>query len=158
MKKIAKIISSSLILGMSLAVFMSCERIDLEGIGELNKIELWYGPYTNDAAPLPSDSALIDLVEKDLGISLTAVPLPSNKDEQTEMIMEAAKNNTLPDLFMVNRDVLSVLVKENKVARVDPLYPMMPERTHKMYDEAAKQAKAEGYEFYFEGLARQTRT
>lgn len=140
MKKIAKIISSSLILGMSLAVFMSCERIDLEGIGELNKIELWYGPYTNDAAPLPSDSALIDFVEKDLGISLTAVPLPSNKDEQTEMIMEAAKNNTLPDLFMVNRDVLSVLVKENKVARVDPLYPMMPERTHKMYDEAAKQA------------------
>ena len=121
-------------------LFAACERIDLEGIGELNKIELWYGPYTNDAAPLPADSVLIDRVEKDLGISLTPVPLPSNKDEQSEMIMEAAKNNTLPDIFMVNRDVLSVLVKENKVSRVDPLYAMMPERTAQMYDETAKLA------------------
>jgi len=118
-------------------LLVSCERIDIEGIGELNKIELWYGPYTNDAAPLPQDSVLIDFVEKDLGISLKTVPLPSNKDEQSEMILEAARTNSLPDLFMVNRDVLSTLVKENKVARVDSLYAKMPERTKQMYDETA---------------------
>ncbi|WP_296324123.1 extracellular solute-binding protein [Treponema sp. UBA3813] len=135
MKKFAKIISLFLVTGVLLT---ACERIDIEGIGELNQIELWYSPYSSDAAPLPHDSVLIDHVEKDLGISLVTVPLPSNKDEQTEMIMEAARTNSLPDIFMVNRDVLSTLVKENKVARVDSLYPLMPERTAMMYDETAR--------------------
>ena len=137
MKKISKIILTFFAFGILLS---SCQRIDIEGIGELNKIELWYGPYTNDAAPLPQDSSLIDFVEKDLGISLTTVPLPSNKDEQAEMILEAAKTNSLPDIFMVNRDVLSTLVKQNKVARVDSMYEMMPERTKQMYDENARAA------------------
>ncbi|MCR4821656.1 MAG: extracellular solute-binding protein [Treponema sp.] len=139
MKKIVKIISSVFAAGVLLT---ACERIDIEGIGELNKIELWYGPYTSDAAPLPSDGVLVDLVEKDLGISLNAVPLPSNKDEQAEMILEAAHNNTLPDIFMVNRDLLTTLVKENYVARVDSLFPMMPERTAKMYDETARSSSS----------------
>lgn len=138
MKKLVKIISSFLALGTTLAVFTACERIDIEGIGELNKIELWYGPYTTDAAPLPDDGVLIDLVEKDLGISLKAVPLPSSKEEQQEMIMEAAHSNSLPDIFMVNRDLLSVLVKENYVTRVDSMYHLMPERTAKMYDAVSK--------------------
>ena len=138
MKKIVRIISSFLLLGSMLAVFTACERIDIEGIGELNKIELWYCPYTSDAAPLPEDGVLIDLVEKDLGISLKAVPLPSNKEDQAEMIFEAARTNSLPDLFMVNRDVLTTLVKENYVSRVDSLYPLMPERTAQMYDDTAR--------------------
>lgn len=135
MKKIAKIISS--FLGMSV-LLASCQKIDLEGIGELNKLELWYGPYTSDAAPLPADSVLIDHIEKDLGISLTTVALPSNKDEQEEMILEAVRTNSLPDIFMVNRDVLSTLVRENKVARVDPMFILMPIRSAEMYDDAAK--------------------
>ena len=135
MKKFVKIISSFFAAAILLT---ACERIDIEGIGELNKIEMWYSPYSSDAAPLPSDSALIDLIEKDLGISLTTVPLPSNKDEQAEMILEAARTNSLPDIFMVNRDVLTTLVKENKVARVDHLYPLMPERTAMMYDETSR--------------------
>lgn len=134
MKNIAKIISAFFCVSVLLA---SCQRIDIEGIGELNKIELWYGPYTSDAAPLPEDSVLIDHVEKDLGISLKTVPLPSNKDEQAEMILEAARSNSLPDIFMVNRDVLTTLVRENYVARVDSMYLQMPERTKQMYDETA---------------------
>ena len=134
MKKFVKIISSLFASGILLT---ACERIDIEGIGELNKLELWYSPYSSDAAPLPDDSVLIDFVEKDLGISLKAVPLPSNKDEQAEVILEAAKTNSLPDIFMVNRDVLTVLVRENKVTRVDGLFPLMAERTSKMYDETA---------------------
>ena len=135
MKKFTGIISSFLAVGF---LFTACERIDIEGINELNKLELWYSPYTSDAAPLPEDSVLIDHIEKDLGISLKAVPLPSNKDEQAEIILEAAKTNSLPDIFMVNRDILTVLVRENKVTRVDSLFQMMPERSAKMYDDAAK--------------------
>ena len=136
MKKIIKVLSLFLTAGL---IFTACERVDLEGIEELNKITLWYSPYTTDAAPLPDECVLIDHVEKDLGISLNAVPLPSNKDEQTEMIMEAARTNTMPDIFMVNRDTLSVLVKQNKVARVDSMYAQMPERTARMYNEESRQ-------------------
>ena len=135
MKKIIGIISSFLAAGL---LFTACERIDIEGIGELNKIELWYSPYSSDAAPLPEDCVLIDHVEKDLGISLKVVPLPSNKDEQDEMILDAARENALPDIFMVNRDVLTALVKDNKVTRVDRMYELMPERTAKMYDNTAR--------------------
>ena len=135
MKKFGSILLFSFV---AVTLFVSCQRIDIEGIGELNKIELWYGPYTNDADPLPEDCDLIDHVEKDLGISLKTVPIPSGKEEQAQMILEAARTNSLPDIFMVNRDVLTVLVKENQVARVDSLYVMMPARTSQMYDEAAK--------------------
>ena len=134
MKKLGSSILSSLV---AVTLFVSCQRIDIEGIGELNKIELWYAPYSSNAEPLPEDSVLIDHVEKDLGISLTAIPLPSNKDEQAEMILEAARTNSLPDIFMVNRDVLTTLVKENYVTHVDSLYPQMPERTKQMYDATA---------------------
>lgn len=149
MKKIIKIISAFLAAG---SLFVSCDRIDLEGIGELNKIEIWYGPYTSDAAPLPEDSVLVDFVEKDLGISLKAVPLPSSKDEQTELLLNAAKTNSLPDIFMVNRDVLTELVRGNYVTRVDSLFPLMPERTLKMYDDVAK--KAASFDGICYGLAQ----
>ena len=149
MKNIVKVISAFFATGVLLT---SCERIDIEGIGELNKIVLWYSPYTSDAAPLPEDSVLIDHVEKDLGISLTAVPLPSSRDEQNEMILEAARNGSLPDIFMVNREVLTTLVKENHVARVDGMYTLMPERTGLMYDENARAVAAfDGVDF---GLAQ----
>lgn len=135
MKKIFKIISAFFAAGILLT---ACERIDIEGIGELNKVVLWYSPYSSDAAPLPMDSVLIDHVEKDLGISLVAVPLPLDKAEQEALIMDAAHKNSLPDIFMVNRDMLTTLVKENYVARVDRMYELMPERTARMYDETAK--------------------
>lgn len=137
MKTFVKVISSVLAAGIFLT---ACERIDIEGIGELNKIELWYSPYTSDAAPLPEDGVLIDFIEKDLGISLKAVPLPSNKDEQEKLLLDAARSNSLPDIFMVNRDVLTTLVRENYVTRVDSLFPLMPERTMRMYDDVAKRA------------------
>ena len=135
MKKLGSSILSSFV---AVTLFVSCQRIDIEGIGELNKIELWYAPYSSNAEPLPEDSVLIDHVEKDLGISLVAKPLPQSKNEQATLILEAARTNTLPDIFMVNRDVLTTLVKENYVARVDHMYPLMPERTARMYDETAR--------------------
>ncbi len=134
MKKFFKIISLLLIF---CALFISCERIDLEGISELNHVELWYSPYTSDAAPLPENCELIDRIAGDLGIELKAVALPSDKNDQIEMITQAAKTNTLPDIFMVNRDTLTKLLKQNKVARLDSMFELMPERTAQMYDSAA---------------------
>lgn len=135
MMRIPRVISSVFAAGIMLA---SCQRFEGGGGGSLNKIELWYGPYTSDADPLPGDCFLIDRIERDLGISLVAVPMPAGKDEQEKMILDAARNNSLPDLFMVNRDVLTTLVRENKVARVDSMYAMMPERTKQMYDDTAR--------------------
>ena len=137
MKKIIKAASFFLTAGF---LFTACERIDIEGIDELNKIEMWYSPYSSDAAPLPQDSVLIDHIEKDLGISLSAVALPADKEEQDALILEAAKNNSLPDIFMVNREVLTTLVRENHVTRVDGLFKDMPVRTERIYDKDAQEA------------------
>lgn len=124
-------------------LFASCERIDdlLSGT-EQNKIELWYSPYTSDAAPLPEDCELVRQIEKSLGITFVAVPLPSSKDEQAELIFSAAEAHSLPDIFMVNRDTLVTLLKDNHVARVDKMYDMMPTRSAQMYDAAACAASA----------------
>lgn len=114
----------------SVFLFASCERIDslLSGT-ERTKIELWYSPYTSDAAPLPEDCELVRQIEKSLGITFVAVPLPSSKDEQAELIFSAAEAHSLPDIFMVNRDTLVTLLKDNHVARVDKMYDMMPTRS-----------------------------
>ncbi|WP_407428807.1 extracellular solute-binding protein [Treponema sp.] len=149
MKKFIKIILLSLTAGV---LFTACERVDLEGIGELNKVELWYGPYSNDAPPLPDDCVLIDHVEKDLGIKLKTVPLPSGKEDQMQMVLDAAKTNSLPDIFMVDRNTLVTLLKENKIARVDKMYEKMPKRSYQMYNEEARAATSfDGYSY---GLAQ----
>lgn len=148
MKRVLKIIASTVLVGVLLA---SCERVDIEGIGELNKLELWYSPYAPGAAPLPGDCVLIDHIEKDLGISLTAVPLPDSAEEQDARILEAARTNELPDIFMVSLDTLITLVRENWVCRVDRMYELMPERTLQMYDsEAIAAASVDGISY---GLA-----
>ncbi len=137
MKKIIKLFSLILAAGF---VFTACERIDVEGISELNDIEIWYSPYTSDAAPLPDECSLIDRVEADLGINLKCVALPTNKEELDKEILTAAKTNSLPDLFMVNRDILIRLLTDNKLARVDSMYDMMPERTKQMYNGPARRS------------------
>lgn len=144
MKKFIKLFS--LIFAVSF-VFTSCERIDVEGISELNEIEIWYSPYTSDAAPLPDECALIDRIEADLGIRLRCVALPTNKEELDKEILTAAKTNSLPDLFMANRDVLLQLLAENQIACVDSMYEMMPERTKQMYTGAARRSST------FDGLS-----
>lgn len=143
MKKIVTFLGAAFLFSF---IFISCDRIDLEGIGELNRVELWYSPYTSDAAPLPENSDLLDRIETDLGIELKAVALPSKGSEQTEMILQAAETNSLPDIFMVGRDTLTTLLKENKVARVDSMFDRMPERSKVMYDVAARESAS------FDGL------
>lgn len=144
MKKFIKLFS--LIFAVSF-VFTSCERIDVEGISELNEIEIWYSPYTSDAAPLPDECALIDRVEADLGIRLTCRALPTDKEELNNEILTASKTNSLPDLFMVNRDILLQLLADNKIARVDSMYELMPERTKQMYDGPSRRSST------FDGLS-----
>lgn len=135
MKRIIQALSLIISAGL---IFTSCERIDLEGIAELNEIELWYGPYTSDVGPLPDDCALINRIEGDLGIQLRCTALPSDREELDKMLFTAAKNNALPDIFMVNRDTLIRLLYDNQIARVDSLYPLMPERTRQMYPESIR--------------------
>ncbi|MBQ0051936.1 MAG: ABC transporter substrate-binding protein [Treponema sp.] len=137
MKKIFKALSLILASGL---FFTACERIDLEGIGELNEIEIWYSPYTSDAAPLPEDCDLIDHIEKDLGIKLKAVALPTNRDEQLSEIRYAAATNSLPDLFYASREIIIELLRTEQAARVDSMYKLMPERSRQMYDAAARKS------------------
>lgn len=144
MKKIIKLFS---LVFAAAFVFTACERVDVEGISELNDIEIWYSPYTSDAAPLPDECDLIDRVQADLGINLKCVALPTNKEELDREILTAAKTNSLPDLFMANRDVLLQLLAENKLARVDSMYEMMPERTKQMYSGASRRSST------FDGLS-----
>ena len=144
MKKIIKAVSLILAAGF---VFTACERIDMEGISELNEIEIWYSPYTSDAAPLPKECDLLDRIEGDLGINLKAVALPTDKDELSNAILSAAKTNSLPDLFYVNRDTLIKLLSEDKIARVDSMYPLMPVRTKQMYNGSSRRSST------FDGLS-----
>lgn len=137
MKRIIKITVLFLAQAFLLA---GCDRLDVADGNKNTEIEIWYSLYSSDAAPLPSDSFLVGLIEKRLGITLKAVPLPSGSERQDEAILEAARTNSLPDIFMVNRDVLASLVKENKVARLDSLYQRMPKRTEMMYDETSRMA------------------
>lgn len=131
----------------SCVMFTACERVDLEGLDELNEIEIWYSPYTSDAAPLPEDCDLINRIEADLGIRLKCVALPSSSKEQADEILAAAKTNSLPDLFMCNRDPLVVLLANNQLARLDSMYPLMPERTRLVHDGAARRSAT------FDGLS-----
>jgi putative aldouronate transport system substrate-binding protein len=59
--------------------------------------------------------------------------LPSTQADQDTKINAAAASNSLPDLFMVSRDVWYKLVQAGLVAKVDDLLPTMPVRTKGHY-------------------------
>lgn len=125
----------------SAAAFAVMALVSCDGAGESVRnvsVEIWYSPYSSADAPLPADWFGYKVIEEQLGIRVRAVPLPSRRDEQDALIEKAASSGTLPDLFMVSRDVLVRLVKADKVARVDSMFRLMPTRTRLMHDGAAR--------------------
>ena len=97
-------------------------------------IELWYGAAITEAGPIPDDWIGYDILREEHGIDLRLSVLPSNESDQDVRIQAAAAGNSLPDLFMVSRPVLTRLVDQGLVAPVDDYYQLMPNRTAQQYD------------------------
>ncbi len=97
-------------------------------------IELWYGAAVTEAGPPPADWAVLKLIRDKLNIDLRLTALPSSESDQDVKVSAAAAANSLPDLFMVRREVWPNLVRTGLVAPVDELYALMPTRTRIQYD------------------------
>ncbi|RPI87266.1 MAG: extracellular solute-binding protein, partial [Chloroflexi bacterium] len=99
-------------------------------------IELWAGGRVSEAGPPPDDWIAYQKIQDELNINLKLVLLPSTQTDQDTKINAAGASNSLPDLFMVSRDVWYKLVQAGLVAPVDDLLPLMPVRTATHYYDA----------------------
>ncbi len=99
-------------------------------------IELWAGGRVSEAGAPPDDWAAYDKILESAKVNLTLVLLPSTQADQDAKINAAAASNSLPDIFMVSRDVWYKLVEAGLVANVDDLLPLMPVRTETHYYDA----------------------
>ncbi len=103
---------------------------------KVEDIELWAGGRVSEAAPPPDDWVAYGIIKDKVKVNLKLVLLPSTQTDQDTRINAAAASNSLPDLFMVSRDVLYRLVQAGLVAKVDDLLPLMPVRTKGHYSNA----------------------
>jgi putative aldouronate transport system substrate-binding protein len=101
-------------------------------------LEIWYGATASEAGAPPADWSAYRIIREKLGIEVKLTALPSNESDSNVKINAAGAARALPDLFMVSRDTLSLLIKNHLVAPVDTLYPMMPHRTSLMYDDDSR--------------------
>ncbi len=101
----------------------------------ITDIELWAGGRVSEAGPPPDDWVAYDIIRESAKVNLKLVLLPSTQQDQDTKINAAAASNSLPDLFMVNRDVWYKLVQAGLVAKVDDLLPLMPVRTAGHYSD-----------------------
>ncbi len=99
-------------------------------------IELWAGGRVSEAGAPPDDWVAYDKILESAKVNLTLVLLPSTQADQDTKINAAAASNSLPDVFMVSRDVWYKLVEAGLVANVDDLLPLMPVRTETHYYDA----------------------
>ncbi len=99
-------------------------------------IELWAGGRVSEAGPPPDDWVAYDIIKEKAQVNLKLVLQPSTQADQDAKINTAAASNSLPDVFMVSRDVLYKLVQAGLVAKVDDLLPLMPTRTETHYADA----------------------
>lgn len=99
-------------------------------------IELWAGGRVSEAGPPPDDWVAYQVIKDSAKVNLKLVLLPSTQQDQDTKINAAAASNSLPDVFMVNRDVWYKLVQNGLVAKVDDLLPLMPVRTKGHYSDA----------------------
>ena len=98
-------------------------------------IELWAGGRVSEAGPPPDDWVAYDIMRDSAKVNLKLVLLPSTQADQDTKINAAAASNSLPDVFMVSRDVWYKLVQNGLVAKVDDLLPLMPVRTKGHYSD-----------------------
>ena len=103
---------------------------------EVVDLELWAGGRVSEAGPPPEDWVAYDIIREQAKVNLNLVLLPSTQADQDTKINAAAASNSLPDVFMVSRDVLYKLVQAGLVAKVDDLLPLMPTRTAGHYADA----------------------
>lgn len=130
------------ILSISLAlVFSSCR----EKIPELHPtadnpvtISLWYDATVTEAGAPPADWIAYKIIREKFGINLELTMLPVNPAEKNIKVNAAADGDTLPDMAVVNREPLLNLIKKDLIMPVDDLYPLMPRRTEKMYNETSR--------------------
>lgn len=101
-------------------------------------IELWFGASVSESGPPPDDWAAFKIIKEKLNINLKLVTEPSSQGDQDTKISAAAAANNLPDVFMVNRDLLYKLVQQGLIAPVDKLLPLMPVRTKDHYSDASR--------------------
>ncbi len=136
-EKMKKILTIALVLMLSLS--MLCAEGNKESSSSKNKlvdIELWYGAAVTEAGPIPSDWEGYQIIKDKLGINLKLVALPSSDSDQDVKIQAAGAGNTLPDVFMVSRPVLTNLVKQGLVAPLgEDFFAKMPNRTAKYHDQ-----------------------
>jgi putative aldouronate transport system substrate-binding protein len=99
-------------------------------------VELWYGGRVSEAGPPPDDWVAYQIIKDSAKVNLKLVMLPSTLQDQDTKINTAAASNSLPDVFMVNRDAWYKLVQNGLVAKVDDLLPLMPVRTKGHYSDA----------------------
>jgi putative aldouronate transport system substrate-binding protein len=99
-------------------------------------IELWAGARVTEAGPPPEDWVAYDIMKEKAKVNLKLVLLPSTQSDQDAKINAAAASNSLPDLFLVSRDVLYKLVQAGLVAKADDLMAQMPDRTKGHYFDA----------------------
>lgn len=103
-------------------------------------IELWYGAAVTEAGAIPSDWAGYDILKEKYNINLHLTALPSNETDQDVKIQAAGAGDNLPDLFMVSKNALENLAAQGVVADVTDWFDLMPNRTARYYNDAAKQA------------------
>ncbi len=97
-------------------------------------VELWFGASVTESGPPPDNWAAFKIIKDKLNINLKLVTEPASNNDQDTKINAAAAANSLPDVFMVNRDpTLYKLVQNGLIAPVDKLLPLMPERTKTHY-------------------------
>lgn len=102
----------------------------------VTEIELWAGGRVSEAGPPPDDWVAYDIIKEKANVNLKLVLQPSTQSDQDARINAAAASNSLPDVFMVSRDVLYKLVQAGLVAKTDDMLAQMPIRTKGHYYDA----------------------
>ncbi|WP_296326095.1 extracellular solute-binding protein [Treponema sp. UBA3813] len=101
-------------------------------------ISLWYDATVTEAGAPPADWIAYKIIREKFGINLELTMLPFNQADKNIKVNAAADGGTLPDMVVVNREPLLNLIQKDLIMPVDELYPLMPNRTQKMYDESSR--------------------
>ena len=102
------------------------------------KISLWYDASVTEAGAPPADWVAYKIIREKFGIDLELTMLPLNATDRDVKVNAAADGGFLPDMVVVNREPLLNLIDKGLVMQVDDLYPLMPNRTEKMYNETSR--------------------
>ena len=102
------------------------------------KISLWYDASVTEAGAPPADWVAYKIIREKFGIDLELTMLPLNATDRDVKVNAAAEGGFLPDMVVVNREPLLNLIDKGLVMQVDDLYPLMPNRTEKMYNETSR--------------------